>query len=119
MASFGSQYQDIGGGDWISSDEKSVIMEQGIPLTINALIEDQANKYGPRFVAKVTVANPETGEEEERNLGFPLGTVESRDRMLFAMRDGAGEYPGLDHGGEPVVVKLTKVGNSIIIKVEE
>lgn len=119
MAGFGSQFQDIGGGDWVSSEEKAVFIEQGIPLTITALVEDQANKYGPRFVAKVLAPNPETGDEEERNLGFPLGTVESRDRMLFAMRDGVGDYPGLDHGGDPVVVKLTKVGNSIIIKVEE
>jgi len=119
MAGFGSQYQDIGGGDWVSSDEKDVVIEQGIPFLITEVIEDKANKYGERFVLKVLLPNPETGDEEERNLGMGIGSVESRDRQLFAMRDGIGDYPGLANGGDPVLVKLTKVGNSQILVVQD
>jgi hypothetical protein len=117
MAGFGSQYQDIGGGDWLSGDEKSILIESGQPFLVTDIIEDKANKYGERLVLKILLVNPETGDEEEKNLGLALGTVESRDRQLYAMRDGVGDYPGLANGGEPVKVKLTKVGNSQILQV--
>lgn len=111
---FFDTFQDIGGGSWVSSAEKAVLIEQGIPLTITAVIEDEKNKYGPRYVAKALVPNPETGDEEERQIGFPIGTVESRDRMLDAMQ----EYlQGAD--AEPVTVKLEKVGNSILVRKAE
>lgn len=119
MASFGSQFQDIGGGDWVSSDEKAALVESGQPFTINEVLDDDGNKYGARFVLKITLTNPESGEDEERNLGFTKVSVESRDRMLIAMQKGTGDYPGLQNGGDPVLVKLDKVGNSYLIRVVE
>lgn len=126
--SFFDEYVDIGasGGAWISTDEKAVLMSEGIPFTITGLADDDENRYGPRFVAFCLVPDPETGEESERKLGFPKvvrdeegnveGGVESRDRMLNAMKHGEGTYPGLDNGGDPITVKLEKVGRAIIIR---
>lgn len=107
---FFDNYKEIG-GNWISSDEKQALIDGGIPFEITAIQHDDANKYGPRFVASVVAPNPETGDEEERTIGFPKGTVESRDRMLLAME----EYLAGD-GDEPVIVKLEKVGQSILIR---
>lgn len=123
MSSFFDEYVDISasGGSWIKADEKAVLMEQGIPFQITAIEDDDENRYGPRFVAFVLVPNPETGDEEERKLGFPkverdgegavIGGVESRDRMLVQMQ----EYLSRDNA-EPVLVKLEKVGRAIIIR---
>lgn len=108
--SFWDEYKEIG-GNFIKADEKDVLMENGIPLTVLEIADDQHNQYGPRYVAKVTVPNPETGEDEERAIAFPQGTVESRDRMLSQMM----EYLERDDADE-VSVKLEKVGRSILIR---
>lgn len=108
--SFWDEYKEIG-GNFIKADEKAVLMENGIPLKVLAVIEDQANQYGPRYVAQVEVANPETGEDEERAISFPIGTVESRDRMLSQLLT----YLDGDDA-EEVVVKLEKVGRSILLR---
>lgn len=109
--SFFDEYKEIG-GNWVSADEKQVLMDNGIPFEIQDVVEDDHNQYGPRFVAHVLLPNPETGENEERVIGFPKGTVESRDRMLSQMQ----EYLERDGDKEPVMVKLEKVGRSIIIR---
>lgn len=108
--SFWDEYKEIG-GNFIKADEKDVLMENGIPMKVLAVVEDQANKYGPRYVAKVEVPNPETGEAEERAISFPIGTVESRDRMLSQLVD----YLGREDADE-VVIKLEKVGRSILLR---
>lgn len=108
--SFWDDYKEIG-GNFIGAAEKQVLIENGIPMTVTALVEDQANQYGPRWVAQVEVPNPETGEDEERAISFPIGTVESRDRMLNQMS----EYLGREDA-DPVVIKLEKVGRSILLR---
>jgi hypothetical protein len=109
--SFFDTYQEIG-GNFVKADEKAVMMSEGIPFTVTGIVEDPANKYGPRYVVAILLPNAETGEEEERAIGFPQGTVESRDRMLFEMKaylEGEGDK-------EPVVCKLEQIGRSIIIR---
>lgn len=108
--SFWDEYKEIG-GNFIKADEKQVLIENGIPLKVTAVIEDQANQYGPRFVAQVVVPNPETGEDEERAVSFPIGTVESRDRMLLQLVDYLARPDA-----EEVVVKLEKAGRSILLR---
>ena len=108
---FWDEYQDIGGGSWISAEEKQVMAENGIPFTVSAVVDDDENKYGPRFVVKGLVPDPETGEEEERQVGFPKDTVESRDRMLRALQ---GYLAGDD--AEPVIVKIAKIGRSYVLQ---
>lgn len=108
--SFWDSYKEIG-GNYIGAEEKQVIMDEGIPLVVQEVILDEENQYGPRFVAKVLVANPETGEEEERNLSFPRGTVESRDRLLTQL---TAYLEGEE--GATVTIKLEKVGRSILIR---
>ena len=107
---FWDEYQDIGGGSWVSAEEKQVLAENGIPLTITAVVDDDENKYGARYVVKFNAADPETGEDEERQVGLQKGTVESRDRMLKQLQGF------LADGGEPVEVKLAKVGRSYVFK---
>jgi hypothetical protein len=97
-------------GSWVKADEKAVIMDNGIPFKITAVTEGDY-KGEPRYVVEALVPNPESGEDEERLFGFPIGTVESRDRMLKQM----GEYLGRDDA-EPVVVKLEKAGQSHLIR---
>lgn len=107
---FWDEYKEIG-GNFIKAEEKQVLMDNGVPMKVLALIEDQANQYGPRWVAQVEVPNPETGEDEERAISFPIGTVESRDRMLNQLNDYLGS-----EGAEDVFVKLEKVGRSILLR---
>lgn len=108
--SFFDEYQEVG-GSYIGADEKKAMMDAGIPFTITAVLDDDGNKYGARYVTKVLVPNPETGDEEERNISFPKGTVDSRDRMLGQMQ----EYLSRPDA-EPVVCKLEQVGRSILIR---
>lgn len=107
---FFDTFQDIGGGAWISGAEKDTIIEQGIPFVITGVVDDDANKYGSRFVLNVNLPNPETGDVEERKIGFKKETVESRDRMLLAMQKALAEGELI----EPT--KLTKIGNAVLIK---
>ena len=108
--SFFDEYKEIG-GNFVSADEKQVLMDQGIPFQIIAVVDDDGNKYGARFVAKALVPDPESGDEEERAISFPKDTVESRDRMLSEMQ----KYLEREDA-EPVMVKLEKVGRSILVR---
>lgn len=107
---FFDEYKEIG-GNFIGAEEKQVLIDNGIPMEVLAVVMDEANKYGPRFVAKVSVPDPATGEEAERAISFPTGTVESRDRMLTQL---ASYLERAD--AEPVRVKLEKVGRSILVR---
>lgn len=107
---FWDNYEDIGGGSWVSAEEKQVLAESGIPLTITGVVDDDGNKYGARYVVKFTAPDPETGEEEERQVGLQKDTVESRDRFL----QQAQEF--LRAGGEPIVAKIAMVGRSYVFK---
>ncbi len=107
---FFDEYKEIG-GNFVGAEEKQVLIDNGIPFEVLAVIMDEANKYGPRFVTKVMLPDPATGDEQERAISFPTGTVESRDRMLTQLA----EY--LDRpDADPVMVKLEKVGRSIIVR---
>lgn len=99
------------GGNYIGAAEKKAIAEAGIPFVITAIKESEYDGQ-PRYVLSVTVPNPETGDTEERLLGFPIGSgVESRDRMLDALKD----YLDGD-GAEEVKAKLEKVGKAYLIR---
>jgi len=108
---FWDNYQDLsGGGTYVSAEEKAVLAENGIPLTITGVVDDDGNKYGARYVVLFTAPDPETGEQEERKVGLQKGTVESRDRFLLA----AQSY--LADGHEPIAAKLAKVGKSYVFQ---
>lgn len=113
--SFWENHKDLSaGGEWVSGDERSQLIEQGVPFTITSIQEDPTNQYGPRYVLFCTIPNLDTGEPEDRKVGFNMSTpdkpiVPSRDVTLAAMK----EY--LEKGGEPVEVKLTKPKRSILV----
>jgi hypothetical protein len=113
--SFFDEYVDIGGGSWVKGPEKQVLMDNGIPFQVTAVVDDDTNSYegqaSPRFVVVALIPDPETGSEEERKIGFPKGTVESRDRMLSQMA----EYLEREDA-DAVIVKLEKVGRSILLR---
>jgi hypothetical protein len=99
------------GGNYIKAAEKNAIAEAGIPFVITKVREGSYDGE-PRYELDVIVPNPETGEDEERVLAFPIGSgVESRDHMLAALQ----EYlEGED--AEEVKAKLEKVGRAYIIR---
>lgn len=97
-------------GSWVKAAEKQVIIDEGIPFQITAVTKGDYQGE-PRYVVSALIPNPESGEEEERLLGFPIGTVESRDRRLGQMD----EYLARDDA-EQVTVKLEKVGRSILVR---
>jgi len=99
-----------GGGSYISAAEKKVLAENGIPITIGAI--RQVFKFdNENYELTVLAPDPETGDDEERILSFPIGTgAESRDRMLTGLKT----Y--LDDGGEPVKAKVTKVGRGYYLE---
>jgi hypothetical protein len=99
------------GGAWLSAAEKKAVAEAGIPFVIAGVREGEYDG-NPRYVLDVIVPNPETGDDEERLLGFPINSgVESRDRMLAALM----EYLQGDDA-EEVKAKLEKVGRAYIIR---
>lgn len=107
---FFDDYKDIGGGEYVGADEKAVLIENGIPFQITDVVYQEESKFGERYVCRVELPDPETGETEERLMSFSAGTVESRDRMLKALSEW------LDDGdNEPPYVKLEKVGRAVII----
>jgi hypothetical protein len=110
MAGFFDTYKDIGGGEYIGSDEKNVLIENGIPIQIIDVVYQEESKYGERFVTRVMAPDPETGEPSERLMSFSAGTVDSRDRMLTALTEWLDEADN-----EPPYVKLEKVGRAVII----
>ncbi len=110
MGGFFDSYKEIG-GNFIGAAEKQVLIENGIPMSISSLVHDENNKFGPRFVATVTLPDPATGEDTERAISFPIGTVDSRDRMLGEME----KYLDGEDADE-VRIKLEKVGRSILVR---
>jgi hypothetical protein len=97
------------GGNFISAAEKKVLAENGIPFVITAI--RQVHKFdNENYELSIVVPNPETGDDEERTLSFPIGSgAESRDAMLHGMKEYlAGE-------GEEVKAKLTKVGRAYFL----
>lgn len=112
--SFWDNYRDVGGassGKYISSDEKQVLIDNGVVFEITALQEDRENKYGPRYVAFVTIPASDDDDPLDAKISFPLDSgVDSRDTMLRNME----QYLEKDDS-EPVKVKLTKVGRAIAI----
>lgn len=108
--SFFDDYKDIGGGEYVGADEKAVIIDEGIPLTVVDVVYQEESQYGERYVIRVLLPDPDTGDEEERLMSFGCNSVESRDRMLKAMA----EYLETE-GATPPVVKLERVGRAVII----
>lgn len=108
--SFFDEYKDIGGGEYVSADEKQVLIDNGIPFQMTDVVYQEESKFGERFVARVLLPDPDTGEEEERLISFGVGTVESRDRLLRALAEW---LDAADNA--PPFVKLEKVGRAVII----
>lgn len=96
---------------FLKGEEKQVMIDNGVPFKITGLAWDPHNEHGPRFIAFTLIPNPETGEEEERKVGFPVGSgVASRDAMLEAMKVYLDE-----EGNDPVIVKMEKPGRAIFL----
>lgn len=114
--SFFDEYVDIGGGGlWLASEQKQVMIENGIVFQIKGLAIDEDNQYGPRYVAFCEIPNTETGDLEPGKIGFPIGSgADSRDAMLKAMS----KYLESEDA-QPVFVKLEKPGRAILLVAAE
>lgn len=104
-ASFFDTFTDTSAGNWVKADEKNELMENGQTFVITSVSRDEHSQFGERYVAHVILS------DEERAMSFPVGTVESRDRMLEALEKWLD-----DPANEKPVCKLEKVGRSIIIR---
>jgi hypothetical protein len=98
-----------GGGHYISAAEKKALAENGIPFVIQGV--RQVHKFdNENYELTILCPNPETAEDEERVLSFPIGSgAESRDRMI------AGMVKHFDEGGEDIAAKLDKVGRAYFL----
>lgn len=110
---FFDQYTDTaGGGSFMKEQDKAFLINNGIKFEIYALQFEKSEEYDDRWVAFVRVPNPETGEMEERKIGYPVGTnVPTRDNMLAAMK----QYFDTEEDPQPVEVKMSKPGRAILI----
>lgn len=108
---FGS-YKDVGqGGRFVGGPEKLELISQGVAFDIVDVAFDEHNEHGPRFIAFCKIPNLESGEVEDRKIGFPTGSgVNTRDNMLNEMKTWLDE-----NEGESVKVKLEKPGRAIFI----
>lgn len=98
-------------GRFVSAPEKKALADNGIPFTILAM--RQVHKFdNENYELTINMPDPETGENEERVLSFPIGSgAESRDAMLAAMAEH------LDaNAGEAIEAKLEKVGRGYYLR---
>lgn len=111
MSGFFDTFQDTSSSGYLKADDKAFLMDNGIAFPITAVSVADHPEYGERYLCAVVVPTKEGGEPEARTLAFPVGSVESRDRMLDAMAKWLD-----DPTAEPPVVKLEKVGRSLILR---
>ena len=114
MGRFFDKWQDGGQGlNFLSKEEKEVLIEERVPFPVLRIIGPVETQYGPRFIVVTDLGevDEETGETVERAISFGIGDVESRDRMLAAMQKYLEE-----EGAETPVVVIDLVGRSQIIR---
>lgn len=100
-----------GGGNYISAAEKKVLAENGIPFVISG-VSVKEKFEGEHYELAVRVPDPETGDDEDRTLSFPIGTgAESRDSMLAGLKKYLEE-----NEGEEVRAKVTKIGRAFFLE---
>lgn len=109
--SFWDEYTEVAGGAFVSAEEKATLASNGVVFEITGVSEEKGGKYGDRFLTKIMLPNPLTGEDEERILGFGKGTVTTRDAMLEALTGYLGS-----NNPVPVMVKLEKAGQAYLIR---
>jgi hypothetical protein len=97
-------------GDYVSSAEKLVIAQEGIPFQIKA-VQNRVGRFGDEFVLSVLLPDPETGSEAERLLTFSdardSGSPTSRDQTLAAIQAHFAEH---GEAADAPLAKLNKVG---------
>ena len=106
---FFDEFQDSSGLSFIKKEEKNVLIQDATDLAIVAVKRVTTNFDGHPGEQYVIVFDL---DGETRALGFQIGNVESRDRMLAQMQD----YLANSDEAEPVVVRLVKKGRSVLIK---
>lgn len=97
-------------GNYITAEEKKVLAENGIPFDVLA-VRDKEKFDQQHYELTIRVPDPETGEDEERTLSFPIGTgADSRDATLKGLK----EY--IEETGEEVRSKVTKIGRAYFLE---
>lgn len=104
------EFPETMSGDFVSSAEKQVIAQEGIPFQIKA-VQQRVGRFGPEFVLSVLLPDPETGSEAERLLTFSdatdSGNPTSRDQTLAAIQ---AHFEAHGDSAEAPLAKLNKVG---------
>lgn len=104
---FWDEYEDQGGLSFIKEAEKNVLISNKVELPIYKVIRTK-DRFNPPDGEQFIVVTEVDGEE--RALGFKIGSVESRDRMLDSVQD----YLEREDAETPVVV-IKKVGQAQIL----
>ena len=93
-----------GGSVFLSSSEKKVLIDEGVPFVVTAVENDPQNKFGPRYIVSVEI------DGDARKAGFGKNSVFSRDRMLEYIQEM------LEQGAEPPTMRLTLNGRSQVLE---
>jgi hypothetical protein len=104
MPGFFENYKDEGGLSYIDAEEKAALIKGAVPFTILRVFTGEGT-YGPRYTAVIEL------EGEQRGISFGAGKVQSRDSFFDAVL----EYLDQDEEQEPIVVKLKKAGQAVLV----
>lgn len=92
-----------GGSSWVGADEKADLIAERTPFTVTAITFEEGDKFGDRYVLDIIL------DGTERRIGFGVGAVESRDKLLANMA----QY--LAAGADGVEVALEPAGRAVLI----
>lgn len=103
-----------GGNGWLTPTEKNDMIEEKQVFSVVGIEYDPENTYqgnkNPRYVVTLLAPDAVTGEETKRYVGFPTGSVESRDEILEQMQEclDSGEFETIDaqlyRGGRAILI---------------
>jgi hypothetical protein len=102
---FYDNYTDGSGGNFIGKEEREELIAsgEGFPIT---KVSEGTSQWGAKFYVEISL------DEETRVMSFTKESVESRDRMLAALK----EYLESDENDGSSLFKLVRVGKSILLK---
>lgn len=109
---FFDSYKDEGGASYITKEEKAVIAEKGLPITVVRAWFTKDGGYQGKPGYKMVVEF----DGEERSMSFGAESVPSRDRLLDELID----YLDVDEEAKPEdwaqpIVSLSKAGQAYLI----
>lgn len=79
---FFDDYQDTGGWNFVSKEEKEVLIKEGVAFVPESVVFNENGKFGAKYTVLTRLPDD---PDEVRAISFTAGTVQSRDRLLDAL----------------------------------